>query len=205
MGFRVHADVLMQEKTSMLPEKIFKGPNSGFGNPRVMVSGTSLWPRACVTGPACLSAADDIPDGPYGVLRTDTVRCFPDFCYFCWANGGHCETKHVPIIPGTNGALLEEYGRLPEKRTIIGMPKECVIFGNVRVQTHRAFVKQCSCQRCFELYRQLSICAWRDHCSPVGIDSEILGVQYRTLNKRKPKRHRKNYTHTTNSRHIWGT
>ncbi|KAK1709004.1 hypothetical protein BDP67DRAFT_492369 [Colletotrichum lupini] len=107
MGFRVHADVLMQEKTSMLPEKIFKGPNSGFGNPRVMVSGTSLWPRACVTGPACLSAADDIPDGPYGVLRTDTVRCFPYFCYFCWANGGHCRPKHVPIIPGTNGALLE--------------------------------------------------------------------------------------------------
>ncbi|KAK1457972.1 hypothetical protein CCUS01_09621 [Colletotrichum cuscutae] len=106
MGFRVHADVLMQEKTSMLPEKIFKGPNSGFGNPRVMVSGTSLWPRACVTGPACLSAADDIPDGPYGVLRTDTVRCFPYFCYFCWANGGHCRPKHVPIIPGTNGALL---------------------------------------------------------------------------------------------------
>lgn len=199
-----------------------------------MVSGTSLWQRACVTGPACLSAADDIPDGPYGVLRTDTVRCFPYFGYFCWANGGHCEPKHVPIIPGTNGALLgkpsaslqqpppieicthcanelrtmtttyglsRRIGRLPEKRTIIGMPKECVIFGNVRAQTHRALVKQCSCQRCFELYRQLSICAWRDHCSPVGIDSGILGVQYRTFNERKPKKHRKNYTHTTNSRH----
>ncbi|KAI3548493.1 uncharacterized protein CLUP02_12518 [Colletotrichum lupini] len=42
MGFRVHADVLMQEKTSMLPEKIFKGPNSGFGNPRVMYKPTEL-------------------------------------------------------------------------------------------------------------------------------------------------------------------